>query len=358
MNCLLLSTPDRTVAPLLDALSSNFDCIAQPTFNQLEQPANSDAEIEIHRFHRAILQGHQKQWYQPLTDTKKVFEAESNRNQLNSILSTLGQSNWLVHDPLLAYFLPNWLTAEQQFKIIFSYSSPMHCALSLQNTWRFPIAFGLALWENYVLSAAVNLHQLDHTLISLSKLKTADKSYFRSIARSLSPLVIDDLSTSLETHDRSDDFVLPGSFQVICDLLENHELGTLAARPLSSESRDILEFYGQLRAGYQHVQTERDHLRLQLLNSVQDNDTSTELVQPHLTNDAQLVLVKVHIEGMEVVEFYADPSSPVLDMLRSNLVNSTQDQLLYLSYGEEEHDTLYFMSSSLLALEIKPAEQH
>jgi len=358
MNCLLLSTPDRTIAPLLDALSSNFDCIAQPMFNQLEHQASSDIEMEIHRFHNTLLQGHQKQWYQPLTGAEKTFEAENHSNQLNSILASLGQSNWLVHDPLLAYFLPYWFTLEQQPKLIFAYSDPMYCALTLQKTWRFPIAFGLALWENYVLSAAMNLHQHNPTLISLSKLKTADKSYLQSITGSLSPLTIDDLPTSFETSDHSDHFALPESFRVIYDLLENDDLGKLASTSLSSESRDILEFYGQLRAGYQHVQTERDHLRRQLLKSAQNNDTTTELVQQHTADDQQLVVVKVHIEGMDVVEFYADPNSPVLEMLRTNLVDSTQDQLLYLSYGEEEHDTLYFMSSSLLAMEVKLAEQH
>jgi hypothetical protein len=66
----------------------------------------------------------------------------------------------------------------------------------------------------------------------------------------------------------------------------------------------------------------------------------------------------LQIADIGTLEFYADPSSAVLEMLRNNLGSTEQDELIYLSYGDNENDTVYFLSSSLLPMETEPAGQH
>jgi hypothetical protein len=393
LKSLLLSTPDLRHNPLLQHIKTHYEYVFSPKLRPIEGYPSNPIETQIAALHQKILQDQQKRWYQNISISAESLENHPYPEILKPILEQIEQKDCLLHDPLLVHLLQLWLTNIESPSIILYYSDPMECAHALQKAWRFPLAFGLALWEHYVLTACRNLKNYNCILISSNKLRSSAKNHLEPILNDLGIAQPDDWSvfsqTELSNHSEQA-AALQQNQKHIFTALEENDLSSLYDLTVSDESHDILEYYGQLRSGFETVKAERDKLRSEL--GLGQNKIKIRAVEPTVTEgsldnaegsldnaegsfdnaegsfgnaegsfgnaEGSLCKVRVHIEGMEMLEFYADPSSPVLDMLRNHLVSTEQDELIYLHYGDNENDTLYFMSSNLLGMETEPANQH
>jgi hypothetical protein len=361
---LLLSTPDLRQNPIVQHLEPYYEHVFSPRLKQIKGYPSNTIESQITALHQKILQDQQRSWYQNICIPDDSFKNHEYQETIKPLLERLEQKDWLLHDPLLVHCLPMWLPKIESPSIIFYYSAPMECAHALQQSWRFPLAFGLALWEHYVLTACKNVKNDDCILVSSSKLRQSPKKHLQPILSKLGIAQAKDWSvfSTTESPKLSEHAgALQQNQQQIFEVLESGDLSSLYDRSLSDESLDILNYYGQLRSGFETVKAERDALRSKL--SVGQNKIKPTAIEPTTAEsfdhtEDSLCKVRVYVEGMDMLEFYADPSSPVLDMLQSHLVNIEQDELIYLNYGDNENDTLYFMSSDLLAMETEPANQY
>lgn len=362
MNYLILLTPDLTVSPLVDAMAGGFERVLCPKLSRLERHSRSVLEGKIHDLNEKILRDHQKQWFQTLSINGDDLVRPKYKSELASIIGQMDEKRWVVCDSQLVHFLPLWLSSASKTKTVFHYSEPLECALTLQQKWRFPIAFGLALWEQSVLAAGRNLAAHEYTLISSKRLRSANSKYLKTLVKEFGELDSEVLTKSSSEGVSDLDFELSSAIKTCFDLLEKRKLTDLADRSLSAQSKDILDYYGQIRAGHEQLKVERDQLIVDLAQATakidSDSDDQNADEKKVTVVDEALSRVKVHLEGMDTLEFYADPESPILDMLRTNLLSTDQDQLMFLNYGEDDNDTLYFMSSDLLAIEIEPAVNH
>lgn len=361
MKCLMLSTPDLRATDFLDAISPQFKHVVCPKLDYPPSCLNSTPESLVYQLHYQILQDHQKRWFQAVTHKTAWFDNTEYQNKLNAIIDPLGEQSWLIHDPLIAQFLPLWTAAVDNPLLVFYYSEPLECAAALQHKWRFPMVFGLALWESFVLSACKNINQQSVILVSSYQLRNNAKQHLKSVCNEMGMADSIDVSAFSQTQAMPVAGEVSQAQKQLFSLLENNQTAAIAELDISDQSKDILDYYGQLRSGYEKITMERDQLKTQiaLLKPQDQVEQSTEqeasLQEPSL--DEGLYKVRVHIEGMEVLEFYSEPSSPVLDMLQGHLASNAEQQLVYLNYGADDDDTIYFMSSDLLAIETKPSDQ-
>lgn len=369
MSCknLILSTPDLRHTPLTQHLECYYEHVFIPRLEPLKAYKSDSLDSQIMALHQKILMGQQKNWYQRISMSDDWLQHEHYQQALHDILGQLEQKDWLLHDPLLVHFLPIWVSKLESPSITFYYSEPLECARTLQQRWRFPIAFGLALWEHYVLAACKNLPDTNFMLISSNTLRNSPEDHLKPLLDKLGVAHPNDWSvfSNTERPNQADKFTsLQQNQENIFAALQANDLSALRSLSVSDESHDILDYYGQVRSGFEIVKAERDRLQSELelsknkisieqvesINTQAAPNTEDSLEEP----ESALCQVRVTIDGMETLEFFADPSSPVLDMLRNHLVSNEHDELIYLNYGDSDNDTLYFMSSNLLAMETQP----
>ena len=185
------------------------------------------------------------------------------------------EQDWILHDPLLVQTLPLWVEKLTEPLCIFYFSSPLHCADQLQKTWRFPIAFGLALWEYFVLTAAKNLPDNGFLIAELA-VQSNPQQYLSPVLKKLKITPPSDWS-AFSAPDREPLAALTKFSTQTLDTLHQTllagDIQALKRHSLSAESHDILEYYGNLRAGLEAVTHERDKLRVQVVTA-QANGTS------------------------------------------------------------------------------------
>lgn len=359
--CLLLSSLDIRDDVWLNYISSKYDAVYRPIVNQTSVYKIDSVETEIAALNAAILSDCQKGWYQHLKLSSDFNENGDYQKRISHIAKQLEQETFLIHDPFLAHSLPLWLSHFEKSALAFCYSQPMECALRLQEHWRFPLSVGLALWENQVLAACRSLQHREHVLISLGKLQKGDLNYLESILNSLNiptPDAWPAFSQTYPTLNSNSRTIDTAWCNDIFELLENGDLHSLANRQLSAQSEDLLNYYGQLRSGFESIKDERDQLRQQLKLDHQkaikvDLPSASE---PHPLDDEQTrTKTTVHINGMDPLELYCEPGSSVLEMLQNCLVSGRKNELLYLNYSDSQEGVVYFMSSDLLALETVPS---
>jgi len=340
-------------------------------------PPESVPELPQHRIyslHQKILADLQKTWFQPLPSKHQVQRFGEYEDELDSILDTI-DSSWLVQDTLLNHFLPLWLSRVDNPVLFLYFSEPLECAHALQQKWRFPISFGLALWESYMLAAANNLIGQQCIPVSRSKLRRSPKKVMKAALKKAGEInqangirVTENdecwsaLSTGLEVDLSLYSGFLQKSQKDIFKHLENGEIEKLEGRALAPQSTDILDYYGQLRAGFELLRTKQNQFeeRTDQEDSEQTAEISSTYEPPEtgIIPDAGSMLreVIVHIKGIEPIEFIVEADSPVLQMLRHSLQSSGQapDEMVYLDYEDKATSALYFMKSSLLGIETTP----
>ena len=351
---LILSTPDIRSDSVLEFLASQMDFSFNPMLADHSNLPTGEIENTLIQLNQTVRESKSKSWFQPLTMTSEELNNPENKKVVKEITDNLSDKQWQLHDPFLLHTLPLWLSEIEDTHILFYYSSPLECATALQRSWRFPISFGLALWEYYVIKATSILQDKDVLLLSRNKLAKSTKGHLSPILKNIGlaqPSKWSDLaipSFSLESEGVYEDQ------QKLFKLLEKGNLTSISKLKLSDSSLNNLEYYGQLRAGFERIKDERDDL-LDQLNKQQKQDSEPEQVATLSTdNDPSICKVTVFLDNADPMEFYSDPQSPVLDMLQDHLVNNETDQLLFLNCGEQGTETVYFMSSSLLGINTSP----
>ncbi len=330
--------------------------------------AQQSTGSKIRHLHQKILSDHQKAWYQRITPRDDLPENKDYSAELIPILQRLNsRSTSLIHDPLLNFFLPLWKSCAKDLVILFYYSEPVECALALQKQWRFPINFGLALWENYIIAACRNLANQGCIPVSTSKLRVSPKSHLASICCSLNRETAGQIQIGIDQQKKllpvfADQSCESGQKQEFLrksqeDIYIALEIGNFAdigERSLSSQSVDILDHYGQLRAGFEWEKAQNDmknkHPTNAAVHSKPVSSTTTLSVPESLVDDSSLGTATVYIQGMEPLQFLAEPDSPVIENLGRCLLQD-HNELVFLNYEGEGKETLYFMSADLLAIE-------
>lgn len=366
-NCFFLLTPDLKASSLISWLDNVINR-SGPSL-QANQTALANSTVALHK---RVLHDMGQCWYEQISLLESSIDKTAYQQDINTIKENAATQTGIIHDSLLCYLLPLWQDSANTSKAVLYYNDPLQCALALQQRWRMPLSVGLALWENHIIEACKNLANQEAILLSHQHMIDSDGACIESVITELSgdstlyatlqmqplPTLNVGESPSLEMQATLKSCV-QGCQTDLYELLNKGEINTIAKRTLSYASHNTLEYYGQLRAALEISNAERDSYKQQYIeqknSAPQVNETLDETATPevtdHVENNTPLCNVKVQIEGMDMLEFLAPIDSPILDMLQSNLVQTDNDELIYLNYGETGNEALYFMSSRLLSLE-------
>lgn len=348
----VLSTPDIRNDPVISHLDLGFDVSLRPRLGTLASLPETSSSASVTKLNAAIYSSQSRHWFQTMDIPHEDLFSCANGETIASLATPLREKNWQLHDPLLIHTLPLWLSELEQVELLFYYSSPMHCAQELQEKWRFPIAYGLALWEYTILQACTIMQNEEVTLLSKGSDSQIFKTRLNSILNRLEISEPVDVSGLPAISEKEPIFELSENLNWISDRLEAGDIKSLASTELSASSSDILQYYGQLRAGYDEISKERDQLKKEAMKESREEKTSATELSPE--TDEELLQVLIQLRGSDQLEFYCHPESPVLQMLQEELLKQDSDQLIYLDCGEDE-GAVYFMSSNLLGIELNQA---
>ncbi len=381
MNLLVLTSPDLLSSPLTAFMAKQMSNHIGPSRIPIPGLASSSISYKFRELHNRLLKEQQKTWYQLASTPHELLKKNDVVEQLNDIVSKLGDSSSvMINDPLLCFFLPLWESLDESLVVAFYYSDPLECAIDLQKKWRFPLSFGLALWESYVLAACRNINGTPHVLMSANKLRQSGTTHLRAISKEFAALGETDLSKSiikslkdlpetptLNVHSAAQSEWLQSPQFEIFKLLEQGSLQSLAQRDISYQSADILEKYGQLRAGFELTQKALEDTQAKLARAEQKQslpnftDSEAEVKPEHEVrlDHGQRSRVTIHLRDIPSLKFHCEADAPILNVLRDHLVNNTHNEMIYLNCGETQADeAIYFMSSDLLSIEIENEKSH
>jgi hypothetical protein len=374
MNTLILCSPDIYDRNFADVFDRVPEKLVLPLTGLRPETTPGSPQQRIFALHQSVLADQQKYWFQRFSSNGQTPDFANYEVELDSILDSMG-SDWLLQDPLLVHLLPLWLSRVNNPVLFLYYTEPLECALALQQKWRFPIAFGLALWESYMLTAANNLGDHPCIPVSCTKLRQSPQAAMDFIHKQIRGIYPKDssldtekciswppLASSLKTDLPAYSDFLQDSQKGIFKLLENGEIKQLEDKNLAPQSADILDYYGQLRAGFEMLKQKHDDLverpNLDLCDDTAENTSASRHPKPGPKAETASTLrsVTVHIEGMEAIEFVVESNSSILKMLEHSLqtTGQTPDELVYLDYENEGTSALYFMKSRLLGIETTP----
>jgi hypothetical protein len=342
---------------------------------------SSSISYKLRELHNRLLKEQQKTWYQLVSTPHELLQKNDIVEQLSDIVSKFGGSpSFMINDPLLCFFLPLWKSLDQPLVVAFHYSDPLECAIDLQKKWRFPLSFGLALWESYILAACKNIDGRPHVLMSANKLRKSAATHLRAVSKEFGVLGETGLSKSIlqsleglseaptlsEYSAKQSEWLQSPQFEIF-KLLEKGSLKSLAQRDISYQSADILEKYGQLRAGFELTQkaledTQAKLARAEQKQSLSEVSDSKAEVRPEAEarlDHGQRSRVTIHLRDIPSLEFHCEADAPILNLLRDHLVNNTHNEMIYLNCGETQADeAIYFMSADLISIEIENTKSH
>ncbi|MFT5112665.1 MAG: hypothetical protein ACI8P9_001992 [Parasphingorhabdus sp.] len=378
MKALFLSTPDLEATKLANLLmpwcNTPIQCFQEmQTGTELAGVARS-----VDNLHQDIFFDAQKSWFQLSSGGFGNIGINRPTDWSASTLSAIEKHDqWLISDARFCLTAPFWQSNFNPDALVIAYSDPLVCAFSLSRTWRFPISVGLALWEYYLLSAVNHCKNQTTIILSLYKFHHDRDGFNRLLAEQLATLGF----TEDDTFEKIQSVTspLPSSFDIsslengeylnsnqasLFAELEELDLESVAHRSLSSQSEDLLRHYGDLRAGYEKMKMHRNQIQ-QELNAIKadQSDMQVKKIKPDETakesqdalfNPGHYVEVSVQVQDMQQLEFICSRDAPVLNTLQEVLQNPTEykDQLLFLNYGKNGEQTLYFPGCSLLSLNV------
>lgn len=365
---LVLATPDGIPSRILDL----WDQTLFETIRVREHGYKpGSVEEKIRTLHGNILHDHQKTWFQLCRDGFKLDNPDY-EGPLRKIVRTIhNDGDSAVVDPLLCFFSPLWCQNMDNCNCLFYYSEPMETAVNLQTKWRFPIHFGLALWEYYVIHGLRNMGAADRALFSLSQFRDTPESYLKATRRRL-----EGMSGGSATNDRKIGTILRSEWNIsaatpdgsrylsqsqseLFERLESNDLKETEELSVSDQSADILFHYGNIRAGYDQIKGEKESLEKK--SGFSQGERPERAARAVTSSDGgssvPLVEVVVHIDGMAPLEFLVDQDNPIVGTLRDTLLTQSQvpDELVYLYCGESKNTAIYFSARDLLAVETNRA---
>lgn len=295
---------------------------------------------------------------------KKIEACAADANRLD---------HWLCEDPAMCVLLPYWQEPLGNSLCLIHVEHPLDVALRLRDDWRFPLAFGVALWEYYMRAALISTDGLQRIIVSPRIFAGSGEAALRALRRQLAPLspstcpndaaiarIAAMIPSVVSDQDPERAAFLHASQHAFYQALNAGAVDNIEPGRISAESRDILRFHGRLRAGFDLVRKDRDALRRQLaaeplpshLNAAPDEADARETAPPDAANDTDLVEATIHLRGMEPLHLSCAHDNPMLDQLIQALGRAqdprARDEVIYLEMGET---TLYLPVSQLLAVE-------
>ncbi len=279
---------------------------------------------------------------------------------------------WVCDDPAMCILSPYWRPLLPEPLYLLYAEHPFDVALRLRDAWRFPLAFGLSLWEYYMRAALLSTQGQDRLIVTQERLANRPDEVLRKVAQRLGSASDHGFpgGASMKRITALVSAVLPDRDPECLAFMNESQLAfhrALCAGEvdeadvglMSAASRDILQMYGRLRAGFDSVRQERDALRRRALSvpppASPDADTlaPTEPLStrpPHM-DDADIIDVTIHLRDMQPLWFSCTQNNPILDQLIQALTRSgatgAADDIFYLELGST---TVYFPVSQLLAV--------
>ena len=375
MKALFLPTPDINAAMMANLLVPWCNTPVQ-SFQNMETGINLATLID--GMHQDIFFDAQKKWFQiGSEDLKNIGQTRPNGWPESTFTSISTRDQWLICDSRLCLTAPFWQTNLKPDISVIAYSEPLACAVSLSQTWRFPISVGLALWEYYLLSALKNCKNQKAIFLSLSKFHHDRSLFNRLFAEQLATFGYAEVDTLEKLESVSSSILsaidvsnidttefLTTTQAKIFNELEQLDLEAVTNRSLSPQSRDLLHHYGDLRAGYERLKVRHNTVQQELysaragqaspINEETPLNAATSELQNLSQESNQYVEVSVQVQDMQQLEFVCSKNADILTTLQEVLQNPTEytDKLLFLNYGQNGTQTLYFPGSSLLGINI------
>ncbi len=375
MQSLILAAP-CTRKPILVRLLEQLGCAIAPSQWETVVALNSDQFIYLDQLNSALLETHHANWYHTsnieldsrLSD--QPYPLKRSQNQLADKLDRHGI--WVSTDSAMCILLPQWREFLSNPVAILYIDHPMAVARRLQGKWRFPLTFGLALWEYYTRAAIINSEGMPRLVISHHQLLREPTEQVNKMWELLSnvngkKLAIPNQDTlnqisSTECSDSNEsmsevaDFANPEQLTLF-EALGSGDTNFPILDRMSQTGDDILKSYGRLRTGYEAIERQQAETQKKLGEAWEslENQTRNDSVEKSVSgsDDGQIIELTVYLKNRPTLELFCERDNPIIDQLLGALVkngvSSTDNgELFYLEFGEQ---TQYFPVSALLAVE-------
>ena len=361
---LVLSTPDGIPEKLRNLLNEKVF----PLDGDSQAESNNLVTHRVKKFHKLVLHDHEKFWYQICQFDRDIDNKQDYQEKIRRILNNVPPgSKVTIFEPLLCFFMPLWETEINNAVCVFYYSEPMECATKLQEKWRFPIQFGLALWEYYVINALKQISSKDYLLFSMAKFRQSPSNYLKQVSReygditgvqkmpeSFEDAINKEWTLNVSTSESGENSHTAQT--TLFRILESDEAYDYSSLDLSDDARDILLHYGNLRAGYEKIKTNESSLIEDIptmQNLEKESPTHTGNFSTSNYSGESLVEIIVHVAGMPSQKFYSEIGHPMIDTLTSTLHSQSKNpnEIIFLQCGELGDSGLYFSAGDLLGIE-------
>jgi hypothetical protein len=277
--------------------------------------------------------------------------------------------HWTCDDPAMCVLSAYWREHLTDPFFVLCVEHPCDVAARLRRTWQFPIAFGLALWEYYMRAALSNTLDVPRLIISRETGADGVEEFLQALHARMSvdrerslqadTVLLQATSPPTDISPRYDPQLIEFLSNAQADLYRALCNGTVdpSGGAMSLSARDMLQFYGRLRAGFNAAREERDALKRRALRLANPTDPAEErsgLSAPTATaSDVGTTELTVYLHGMEPLELSCAHNDPIVETLlqalgRSGNSDASGDELFYLELGDK---TLYFPLSQLAAVE-------
>jgi len=342
----------------------------------MESPDEHSPEGRLASLNSEILGALQSTWYHvdnmPLGEAPPALPQPLKQKIEDCARDPNLPARWLCDDPAMCVVLPYWQGALKETIYLLYVEHPVDVARRLRDTWQFPLAFGLSLWEYYMRAALQHTRDCEHVIVVRQNLPDDPEDALRKVAEKLAPFSergvpghpglanIAALFPAASRDPEPDQLAVMNEsqrafYRSLCAAATDNTCLT----PMSIESRDILQLYGRLRAGFDLVRQDRDALRRRLavepLPAAGDADRAAEASEatpPVPESDSGIVEITVYLRDMDPLALSCQRDNPVLDQLMHALARTGEPgsagEIFYLELGET---TLYFPVSQLLAVE-------
>lgn len=344
---------------------------------EVESPGEQSPKRRVAPLNLEILATLQSTWYHvdnvPLDEDALALPYPLKKKIKDCARDLNLPDHWLCDDSAMCVVLPYWRALLDKPVYLLYVEHPVDVARRLRDTWRFPLAFGISLWEYYMRAALLHTRGCERVVVVQDNLPNGPEEALRKVGGQLALFSERGVPGHSEvariaalfpsaSRDREPDELafMHESLRAFYGALSSGAIDDSDVARMSAGSRDILQLYGRLRAGFDLVRQDRDALRERLavepLPATADADHAaaegSETTSPMTVNDSGIVEVTVYLRDMEPLALSCQRDNPVIDQLMHALARAgepgTAGEIFYLELGET---TLYFPVSRLLAVE-------
>ncbi len=343
----------------------------------IDAPAAAKALSRLALLNNETLSALQSTWYHvdniPLgDDAPKLPRSLSDRieacaNDLNDAPS------WLCDDPAMSVLLPYWRGLLEKPLYLVYVEHPVRVGRRLGDAWRFPVSFGVSLWEYYVRAALLHTRDRDRVIVVGGSVENDSDNMLREVVEQLGSFSVKEhpagtiiadaarrrSATPSDGEPEQPAFLHESQsafYRALCaGTIEDAGIGVLSA-----ESTDILRMYGRLRAGFDLVRQDRDALRRQLANEPLPAGANAKCAAAGapegrasgVVEDTDIVDITVFLRDMEPLELSCARDNPVLAQLLQGVARAGDPHFAGELFFLDMDDTrIYFPLSQLLAVE-------